>query len=131
MMLNFNVLVSLIMFFCLNIFSISAQHLVGVKRHSVAQNYKLPTNSHQRFQGYSQKQIEKEEAKNKKEQEKAKKELLQSHIFKQSKATQKRMKANLKISEKRLKRRPVSPKWLINLKRKRVLSQRKENKYED
>ena len=130
-MLSFNVLVSLIMFFCLNIFSISAQHLVGVKRSSVAQNYKLPTNSHQRFQGYSQKQIEKEEAKNKKEQEKAKKELLKSHILKQSKATQKRMKANLKISEKRLKRRPVSPKWLINLKRKRVLSQRKENKYED
>ena len=131
MMLNFNVLVSLTMFFSLNIFSISAQHLVGVKRNSVAQNYKLPTNSHQRFQGYSQKQIEKEEAKNKKEQEKAKKELLQSHILKQSKATQKRMKANLKVSEKRLKRRPISPKWLINLKRKRVLSQRKENKYED
>ena len=131
MMLNFNVLVSLIMFFCLNIFSISAQHLVGVKRNAVAQNYKLPTNFHQRFQGYSQKQIEKEEAKNKKEQEKAKKELLHSHILKQSKATQKRMKANLKISEKRLKRRPISPKWLINLKRKRVLSQRKENKYED
>tara|TARA_Y100000589_G_scaffold256567_1_gene245753 strand:- start:4543 stop:4860 length:318 start_codon:yes stop_codon:yes gene_type:complete len=105
--------------------------LVGVKRNAVAQNYKLPTNSHQRFQGYSQKQIEKEEAKNKKEQEKAKKELLHSHILKQSKATQKRMKANLKISEKRLKRRPISPKWLINLKRKRVLSQRKENKYED
>ena len=45
-------------------------------------NYKLQSNSNQRFEGYSPKQIRKEEIKNQKEQEKAKKDLLKSHISK-------------------------------------------------
>jgi hypothetical protein len=115
----------------LNFFSLSAQHLVGVKRNSVAQNYKLTSNSNQRFQGYTQKQIDQEELKNQKEQEKAKKELLKSHISKQSKAVQKRMKSNLKMANKRAKHKQISPKWIVNFKRRKILSQRKENKYEE
>ena len=63
----------------------NAQHLVGVKRNSLAQNYKLTSNQNQRFEGYTQKQIDREEIRNKKEQELAKIELLESHIKKQSK----------------------------------------------
>ena len=50
--------------------TINAQHVVGVQRNAVAQNYKLQSNSNQRFEGYSPKQIRKEEIKNQKEQEK-------------------------------------------------------------
>ena len=114
-----------------SITSFNAQHLVGAKRGSVAQNYKLNSNSNQRFQGYSQKQIINQQIVNKKEQENATKELLKSHILKQSKATQKRMKANLKMAHKRNKRKPLSPPWVIALKRKKVLSQRKLNKYDE
>ena len=121
----------LIFILCIICLINNAQHLIGVKRNSVAQNYKFPTNSHQRFQGYTQKQIYKEEISNKKEQEKFKKEILQNHILKQSKATQKRMKANLRISIKRNKRRPISSKWLIKHKRRKVLSQGKENKHDE
>jgi len=111
--------------------TINAQHVVGVQRNAVAQNYKLQSNSHQRFEGYSPKQIRKEEIKNQKEQEKAKKDLLKSHISKQSKATQKRMKASLKKSQRLLKGKSITPLWIIWLKRKKAFSQRRENKYED
>ena len=129
MLSNLNIKRIVLVFVLCNVHSINnAQHLVGVKRNSVAQNYKFPTNSNQRFQGYSKKQIDKEEISNKKEQEKFKKEILKNHISKQSKTTQKRMKANLRISKKRNKRKPISPKWIIKYKRRKVLSQGKENK---
>lgn len=129
MIFNFKIFISLILL--LNFLNLQAQHLVGVKRNAVAQNYKLTSNSNQRFQGYTQKQIDQEETKNKKEQEKAKKELLKSHIAKQSKAVQKRMKANLKMANKRAKHKQISPKWIVNFKRRKILSQRKENKYDE
>tara|TARA_B100001093_G_scaffold333685_2_gene318659 strand:+ start:574 stop:972 length:399 start_codon:yes stop_codon:yes gene_type:complete len=118
--------------FTIGISSYSAQHeLVGAKRGPVAQNYKLTANSNQRFQGYSQKQIANQEINNKKDQENAEKELRKSHLLKQTKATQKRMKANLKKAYKRNKRKPLSPKWIISIKRKKVFSQRKQNKYDE
>ena len=117
--------------FMLCAITINAQHVVGVQRNAVAQNYKLQSNSNQRFEGYSPKQIRKEEIKNQKEQEKAKKELLKSHISKQTKATQKRMKASLKKSQRLLKGKSITPLWIILLKRKKAFSQRSENKYED
>ena len=118
--------------FTIGISSFNAQHeLVGAKRGPVAQNYKLTANSNQRFQGYSQKQISNLQNKNKIEQENAEKELRKSHLLKQTKVTQKRMKANLKMAHKRNKRKPLSPKWIIAIKRKKVLSQRKQNKYDE
>jgi len=68
---------------------------------------------------------------NKKEGEKAKKELLKSHIKKQTKATQKRMKSSLKKSKRLLRNKSLVPRWLVWWKRKKAFSQRKENKYED
>ncbi len=116
---------------CFNFQNISAQYLVGVKRNSIAQNYKLSSNSNQRFEGYTQKQIVREEQRNKRDQEEAKKELLESHIKKQSKAVQKRMKAHLKMINKKSIIKQTINKLLINVKRRKILSQRKENNYEE
>ena len=120
----------LFLFIFLNSQSISAQHLVGVKRNSIAQNYKLTSNSNQRFEGYTQKQIDREEQRNKRDQQEAKKQLLASHIKKQSKPVQKRMKAHLKMINKESKIRQIFNRLVFNNKRRKILSQRKENKYE-
>ena len=123
-------LIFLILIF-LGVFNIRAQHLVGARNNSVAQNYKLPSYSQHRFEGFSGKQIAKQESKTQKEEEKLKKQLLKSHIKKQSKATQKRMKASLKKSNRLLKNRSLMPVWLVWVKRKKAFSQRKQNKYEN
>jgi len=115
----------------LSTFNISSQHLIGVKRNSLAQNYKLTSNSNARFEGYTQKQIDKEELRNKKNQENAKKELLLTHINKQSKAVRKRMKKHLKMVNNKSKKIVFISRWITNHKRKKILSQRKENKYDD
>ena len=123
-------LIFLILVF-LGVFSIKAQHLVGARSSSVAQNYKLPSYSHHRFEGFSGKQIAKQESKRQKEEEKFKKQLLNSHIKKQSKATQKLMKLSLKKSKRLLNNKSITPVWLVWVKRKKAFSQRKQNKYED
>jgi hypothetical protein len=41
------------------------------------------------------------------------------------------MKFNLKMANKRAKHKQISPKWIVNFKRRKILSQRKENKYEE
>ena len=123
-------LIFLILIF-MGVFNITAQHLVGARSSSVAQNYKLPSYSHQRFEGFSGKQIAKQESKRQKEEEKLKKQLLNSHIKKQSKATQKRMKSSLKKSKRLLNNKSIMPDWLVWVKRKKAFSQRKQNKYED
>ena len=123
-------LIFLILIF-LGVFNIDAQHLVGARSSSVVQNYKLPSYSHQRFEGFSVKQIAKQESKRQKEEEKFKKQLLNSHIKKQSKATQKRMKLSLKKSKRLLNNKSITPVWLVWVKRKKAFSQRKQNKYED
>jgi len=115
----------------LGVFNIKAQHLVGARSSTVAQNYKLPSYSHHRFEGFSDKQITKQESKRKKEEEKFKKQLLNSHIKKQSKATQKRMKSSLKKSKRLLNNKSITPIWYVWVKRKKAFSQRKQNKYED
>ncbi|MEC8459777.1 MAG: hypothetical protein VXY79_02450 [Bacteroidota bacterium] len=115
----------------MGVFNITAQHLVGARSSSVAQNYKLPSYSHHRFEGFSGKQIAKQESKRQKEEEKLKKQLLTSHIKKQSKATQKRMKSSLKKSKRLLNNQSITPVWLVWVKRKKAFSQRKQNKYED
>ncbi len=97
----------------------------------MAQNYKLPSHTNNRFEGFSGKQLAKQEIRNKKEGEKAKKELLKSHIKKQTKATQKRMKSSLKKSKRLLRNKSLVPGWLVWWKRKKAFSQRKENKYVD
>jgi len=120
----------LILFF-LGLFNMRAQHLVGARSNSVAQNYKLPSYKHHHFEGFSGKQIAKKKKKTQKEEEKLKKQLLKSHIKKQSKATQKRMRSSLKKSKRLLNNKSIMPVWLVWVKRKKAFSQRKQNKYED
>jgi len=111
--------------------SFFSQHLVGVQRSNIAQNYELTSNNSDRFQGLSQKQLYKEEKRNEKDQEKAKKELLNSHISIQTKATQKRMKASFKKSKRLNKKKSMIPIWKIWVGRKTAFSKRKMNKYEE
>ena len=113
------------------VFHMSAQHLVGARSNSTAQNYKLPSYSQQRFEGFSAKQIAKQESKTKKEEQKLKKQLLKSHIKKQSKTTQKRMKLSLKKSKRLLNNKSIVPVWLVWFKRNKAFSQRKQNKFEE
>ena len=120
-----------LIFIFFGVFHMSAQHLVGARSNAVAQNYKLPSYSQHRFEGFSVKQIAKQESKTKKEEKKLKKQLLKSHIKKQSKTTQKRMKSSLKKSRRLLNNKSIVPVWLVWLKRKKVFSQRKQNKYEE
>ena len=123
-------LIFLILIF-FGVFNIKAQHLVGARSSSVAQNYKLPSYSHQRFEGFSGKQIAIQESKRQKEEEKFKKQRLTSHINKQSKATQKRMKSSLKKSKRLLNNKSITPVWLVWVKRHKAFSQRKPTKSEE
>ena len=120
-----------LIFIFFGVFHMSAQHLVGARSNAVAQNYKLPSYSQHRFEGFSGKQIAKQESKTQKEEEKLKKQLLKCHIKKQSKATQKRMKLSLKKSRRLLNNKSIVPVWLVWVKRKKAFSQRKQNKYEE
>jgi len=105
--------------------------LIGSNHHVLSQNYKLPGNSTQKFEGLSHKEIEKQEHQNSKDQEKAKKEILKSHIKKQDKPTRKRMKQTLKKSQKLLKKKPLVSRRKVIKQRKIILDQRKLNKVDD
>ena len=59
-----------LIFIFFGVFHMSAQHLVGARSNAVAQNYKLPSYSQHRFEGFSVKQIAKQESKTKKEEKK-------------------------------------------------------------
>ena len=120
----------LIFFFNLGnkIFSQNSGELIGSNRSIFSQNYKLPGNSSDKFEGLTHKQIEKQELLKSKEQEKAKKEILKSHILKQDKPTRKRMKQTLKKSQKLLAKKPLVSRRKVVKQRKIILDQRKLNK---
>ena len=104
---------------------------MGYNKHSVSQNYKLPSFNHQKFEGLSSKQIKSQELANKNDQEEAKKELLKSHLLKQDKPTRKRMKKTLKKSQRFLAKKPMLSQKKVLKQRKIILSQRKTNKVEE
>ena len=110
------------------IFSQNSGELIGSNRSIFSQNYKLPGNSSEKFEGLTHKQIEKQELLKSKEQEKAKKEILKSHILKQDKPTRKRMKQTLKKSQKLLAKKPLVSRRKVVKQRKIILDQRKLNK---
>ena len=120
----------LIFFFNLGnkIFSQNSGELIGSNRSISSQNYKLPGNSSEKFEGLSHKEIEKQKLLKSKEQEKAKKEILKSHILKQDKPTRKRMKQTLKKSQKLLAKKPLVSRRKVDKQRKIILDQRKLNK---
>lgn len=129
------VLFVIVLFFLINlgtkVVGQNSGELIGSKRSVFSQNYKLPGNSTNKFEGLTHKEIEKQQNQNSKQQEKAKKEILKSHILKQDKPTRKRIKQTLKKSQKLLAKKPlVSRRRVVKL-RKIILDQRKLNKVED
>ena len=110
------------------IFSQNSGELIGSNRSTFPQNYKLPGNLSGKFEGLTHKEIKKQELLKSKEQEKAKKEILKSHILKQDKPTRKRMKQTLKKSQKLLAKKPLVSRRKVVKQRKIILDQRKLNK---
>ena len=125
-------LIAIVLLFLINlgnkIFSQNSGELIGSNRSIFSQNYKLPGNSSDKFEGLTHKEIEKQELLKSKEQEKAKKEILKSHILKQDKPTRKRMKQTLKKSQKLLAKKPLVSRRKVVKQRKIILDQRKLNK---
>ena len=114
-----------------NIHSQNKGELVGSNKRSNNQNYKIPGNNDEVVEGLSYSDLKRQQNYNIKYQENSRKELLKSHVLKQTKPTRKRMKQTLKKSQRLLAGKPVVPTWQIWLNRKKAFSQRKENKNED
>ena len=114
-----------------NICSQNKGELVGSNKHSYNQNYKIPGNNDEVVEGLSYSDLKKQQNYNIKYQENSRKDLLKSHLLKQTKPTRKRMKQTLKKSQRFLAGKPVVPAWQVWVNRKKAFSQRKENKNED
>lgn len=87
---------------------VHSQHLVGASRGYLASHTPTKVSSDQRKQS---KQIAVTQKKEKKQQEKAKKELLKGHLKLQDKPTRKRMKRTLKKSKRLKKGIHLTPFW--------------------
>ncbi len=105
--------------------------LLGANKRENNQNYKIPGNNDDVVEGLSYSDLKRQQNYNIKYQESSRKELLKSHVLKQTKPTRKRMKKTLKKSQRLLAGKPVVPAWQVWVKRKKAFSQRKENKSED
>jgi len=114
-----------------NIHSQNKGELVGSNKRSINQNYKIPGNNDEVVEGLSYSDLKRQQNYNIKYQENSRKELLKSHVLKQTKPTRKRMKQTLKKSQRLLAGKPVVPTWQVWVNRKKAFSQRKENKNED
>ena len=114
-----------------NIHSQNKGELVGSNKRSISQNYKIPGNNDEVVEGLSYSDLKRQQNYNIKYQENSRKELLKSHVLKQTKPTRKRMKQTLKKSQRLLAGKPVVPTWQVWVNRKKAFSQRKENKNED
>ena len=101
-----------------NVISQNKGELVGSNNKSISQNYKLPRNNLDEFEGGSSKYVKTKALHNLKAEQKAKEELLQSHILKQSKSTVKRMKSTLQKSQRFLAGKHIIPFWKRRLQKK-------------
>ena len=113
------------------IYSQNKGELVGSNNRSINQNYKIPGNNEDVVEGLSYSDLKRQQNYNIKYQENFRKDLLKSHVLKQTKPTRKRMKQTLKKSQRLLAGKPVVPAWQVWVNRKKAFSQRKENKNED
>lgn len=114
-----------------NIHSQNKGELVGFNKYPSNQNYKIPGNNEDVVEGLSYSDLKRQQDYNIKYQENFRKELLKSHVSKQTKPTRKRMKQTLKKSHRLLAGKPMVPAWQVWVNRKKAFSQRKENKNED
>ena len=105
--------------------------LVGSNNRSLNQNYKILGNNEDVVEGLSYGDLKRQQDYKILLQERSRKELLKSHVLKQTKPTRKRMKQTLKKSQRFLAGKPVVPPWQSWVNRKKTFSQRKENKNDD
>jgi len=114
-----------------NIHSQNMGELVGSNIRLINQNYKILGNNEEVVEGLSYSDLKRQQNYNIKNQENSRKELLKSHVLKQTKPTRKRMKQTLKKSQRLLAGKPLEPAWQVWVNRKKAFSQRKENKNQD
>ena len=104
-----------------NIHSQNKGELVGSNKRSNNQNYKIPGNNDEVVEGLSYSDLKRQQNYNIKYQENSRKELLKSHVLKQTKPTRKRMKQTLKKSQKFLAGKSLNPSWKVWINRKKIL----------
>ena len=120
------------MFIILNNFhSQNEGELLGSNNRSINQNYKIPGNNVDVVEGLSFSDLKRQLDYNVQLQERSRKDLLKSHVLKQTKPTRKRMKQTLKKSQRFLAGKPVVPAWKAWVNKRKAFSQRKENKNDD
>lgn len=134
--MNYHIVLKSSLFFAVfiivnNIYSQNEGELVGSNNRSINQNYKIPGNNQDVVEGFSYSDLKRQQNYNIKYQENSRKDLLKSHVLKQTKPTRKRMKQTLKKSQRLLAGKPVVPSWQVWVNRRKAFSQRKENKNED
>ena len=134
--MNYHIVLNSSLFFAMfiivnNIYSQNEGELVGSNNRSIYQNYKIPGNNQDVVEGFSYSDLKRQQNYNIQLQERSRKDLLKSHVLKQTKPTRKRMKQTLKKSQRLLAGKPVVPSWQVWVNRRKAFSQRKENKNED
>ena len=104
----------------INFHSQNEGELVGSNNHSINQIYKIPGNNEDVVEGLSYSDLKRQQNYNIKHQEKYKKELLKTHLLKQTKPTRKRMKQTLKKSQRLLAGKSLDPSWKVWINRKKI-----------
>ena len=103
-----------------NIHSQNMGELIGSNKYSIIQNYKIPGNNEDVVEGLSFRDLKRQQNYNIKHQEKYRKELLKTHLLKQTKPTRKRMKQTLKKSQRLLAGKYLEPNWKVWINRKKI-----------
>ena len=103
-----------------NIYSQNKGELVGSNKHSNYQNYKIPGNNEDVVEGLSFSDLKRQQNYNIKHQKKYRKELLKTHLLKQTKPTRKRVKQTLKKSQRLLAGKYLEPSWKVWINRKKI-----------
>ena len=103
-----------------NIHSQNMGELIGSNKHSINQNYKIPGNNEDVIEGLSFSDLKRQQNYNIKHQEKYRKELLKTHLLKQTKPTRKRIKQTLKKSQRLLAGKSLDPSWKVWINRKKI-----------
>ena len=103
-----------------NIHSQNMGELIGSNKHSINQNYKIPGNNEDVVEGLSYSDLKRQQNYNIKFQENSRKELLKTHLLKQTKPTRKRVKQTLKKSQRLLAGKYLEPSWKVWINRKKI-----------
>ena len=105
-----------------NVYSQNMGELIGSNKNSNSLNYKIPGNNEEVVKGLTFSDLKRQQNYNIKVQKKSRKNLLKSHILKQTKPTRKMMKQTLKKSQNFIAGKPLDSSWKVWVKRNKTLS---------